>query len=83
MIVSNTELCHCAETQTMSHIVDCCQLMKLNSTKLQLHSVQLLPRDAYTSAILAADILSVCLSSVRSSAIRVLCDKTKEPTAYV
>jgi len=32
-----TDLCPCGEKQTMSHIVDCCSLSKLNSGFSQLH----------------------------------------------
>jgi len=35
--LSDTDLCPCGETQTMSHIVESCPLTKLNSGLSQLH----------------------------------------------
>jgi len=36
--LTDTDLCFCGETQTMSHIVESCPLTKLNSGLSQLHS---------------------------------------------
>ena len=36
--LSDTDLCPCGETQTMSHIVESCPLTKPNSSLSQLHS---------------------------------------------
>ena len=36
--LTDTDLCSCGETQTMSHIVESCPLMKLNGGLSQLHS---------------------------------------------
>ena len=35
---TDTDLCSCGETQTMSHIVESCPLTKLNGGLSQLHS---------------------------------------------
>ena len=35
---TDTDLCSCGETQTMSHIVESCRLTKLNGDLSQLHS---------------------------------------------
>ena len=35
---TDTDLCPCGETQTMSHIVESCPLTKLNGGLSQLHS---------------------------------------------
>ena len=37
--LTDTDLCHCGETQTMSHIVESCPLTKLNGGLSRLHSV--------------------------------------------
>ena len=37
--LTDTDLCPCGETQTMSHIVESCPLTKLNGGLSQLHSV--------------------------------------------
>jgi len=37
--LTDTDLCPCGETQTMSHIVESCPLTKLNSGLSRLHSV--------------------------------------------
>ena len=37
--LTDTDLCHCGETQTMSHIVESCPLTKLNGSLSRLHSV--------------------------------------------
>jgi len=36
--LTDTDLCSCGETQTMSHIVESCPLTKLNGGLSQLHS---------------------------------------------
>jgi len=36
--LTDTDLCPCGETQTMSHIVESCPLKKLNGGLSQLHS---------------------------------------------
>ena len=36
--LTDTDLCHCGETQMMSHIVESCPLTKLNGSLSQLHS---------------------------------------------
>jgi len=36
--LTDTDLCPCGETQTMSHIVESCPLIKLNSGLSRLHS---------------------------------------------
>ena len=36
--LTDTDLCPCGETQTMSHIVECCPLTKLNGGLSRLHS---------------------------------------------
>ena len=36
--LTDTDLCHCGETQTMSHIVKSCPLTKLNGGLSRLHS---------------------------------------------
>jgi len=37
--LTDTDLCPCGETQTMSHIVESCPLTKLNGDLSRLHSV--------------------------------------------
>jgi len=37
--LTDSDLCLCGETQTMSHIVECCPLTKLNGSLSRLHSV--------------------------------------------
>jgi len=37
--LTDTDLCPCGETQTMSHIVESCPLTKLNGGLSRLHSV--------------------------------------------
>jgi len=36
--LTDTDLCSCGETQTMSHVVESCPLTKLNGGLSQLHS---------------------------------------------
>jgi len=36
--LTDTDLCPCGETQTMSHIVESCPLTKLNGSLSRLHS---------------------------------------------
>jgi len=39
--LTDTDLCPCDETQTMSHIVDSCSLTKLNGGLSRLHSIRM------------------------------------------